>query len=193
MSLHGRDRLFLKAWGLGLADLDFARCLAVAGMGSAAPAGDEGRGGGPDPYRLEWAWPGVAGVLSRGRSESPSEAWQAAVLRALPAPERLLERWHALVREHRRLAFRIVRQSIPRGHKVAYAALPWAQVAILAQWLLLPDEVAGVHIRGGPGWADASTSSSIAALWFRIICVSMRALPSAAVPWRISSRVSRRE
>ena len=154
MSLHGRDRLFLKAWGLGLADLDFARCLAVAGMGSAAPAGDEGRGGGPDPYRLEWAWPGVAGVLSRGRSESPSEAWQAAVLRALPAPERLLERWHALVREHRRLAFRIVRQSIPRGHKVAYAALPWAQVAILAQWLLLPDEVAGVHIRGGPGWAE---------------------------------------
>lgn len=154
MSLHGRDRLFLKAWGLGLADLDFARCLAVAGMGSAAPAGDEGRGGGPDPYRLEWAWPGVAGVLSRGRSEIPSEAWQAAVLRALPAPERLLERWHALVREHRRLAFRIVRQSIPRGHKVAYAALPWAQVAILAQWLLLPDEVAGVHIRGGPGWAE---------------------------------------
>ena len=159
MSLHGRDRLFLKAWGLGLSDPDFARCLAVAGIRPAVPDAGEGRNGNPEAYRLDWTWPGVAGGPARGLSARGLEAWQAAVVKALPAPERLLREWHALVREHGRLAFRIaryapvVRQSRSREQLQAVdASVPWEQVAIMAQWLLLPDEVVGVHIEGGPDW-----------------------------------------
>lgn len=159
MSLHGRDRLFLKAWGLGLSDPDFARCLAVAGIRPAVPDAGEGRDGNPEAYRLDWTWPGVAGGPARGLSARGLEAWQAAVVKALPAPERLLREWHALVREHGRLAFRIaryapvVRQSRSREQLQAVdASVPWEQVAIMAQWLLLPDEVVGVHIEGGPDW-----------------------------------------
>lgn len=159
MSLHGRDRLFLKAWGLGLSDPDFARCLAVAGIRPAVPDAGEGRNGNPEAYRLDWTWPGVAGGPARGLSARGLEAWQAAVVKALPAPERLLREWHALVREHGRLAFRIaryapvVRQSRSREQLQAVdASVPWEQVAIMAHWLLLPDEVVGVHIEGGPDW-----------------------------------------
>lgn len=159
MSLHGRDRLFLKAWGLGLSDPDFARCLAVAGIRPAVPDAGEGRNGNPGAYRLDWTWPGVAGGPARGLSARGLEAWQAAVVKALPAPERLLREWHALVREHGRLAFRIaryapvVRQSRSREQLQAVdASVPWEQVAIMAHWLLLPDEVVGVHIEGGPDW-----------------------------------------
>lgn len=159
MSLHGRDRLFLKAWGLGLSDPDFARCLAVAGIRPAVLDAGEGRNGNPEAYRLDWTWPGVAGGPARGLSARGLEAWQAAVVKALPAPERLLREWHALVREHGRLAFRIaryapvVRQSRSREQLQAVdASVPWEQVAIMAQWLLLPDEVVGVHIEGGPDW-----------------------------------------
>ncbi len=159
MSLHGRDRLFLKAWGLGLSDPDFARCLAVAGIRPAVPDAGEGRDGNPEAYRLDWTWPGVAGGPARGLSARGLEAWQAAVVKALPAPERLLREWHALVREHGRLAFRIaryapvVRQSRSREQLQAVdASVPWEQVAIMAHWLLLPDEVVGVHIEGGPDW-----------------------------------------
>ncbi len=159
MSLHGRDRLFLKAWGLGLSDPDFARCLAVAGIRPAVPDAGEGRDGNPGAYRLDWTWPGVAGGPARGFSARGLEAWQAAVVKALPAPERLLREWHALVREHGRLAFRIaryapvVRQSRVREQLQAVdASVPWEQMAVMAQWLLLPDEVVGVHIEGGPDW-----------------------------------------
>lgn len=124
------NRLFLKDWGLGLSDEDFAQALAAAGIHTTHP--------------LAWA-----------RETRPSHsqvsvrfAWSLTPqdVSALPSARTLVEQWKSLVLYHRQISL-VVRNRL--------AVRFWDRWE-LARTLGRVPEVSGLTLEGGNQWPQAT-------------------------------------